>query len=204
MIAWPQYDNIITFPQPQGKSNEWFTPSKYIEAARAVMNGIDLDPASCELANRTVKATTFYTKEENGLTQEWYGCVWLNPPFSDESTPTGPKGAQAGATTFFVEKLIREYRSGNVKQAVLLVNAKHDVSWFYQLWEFPICFAHHKVRFLRPASGFESHMFGTCFVYLGQHEQKFIDIFSRFGRIARAIDTPRQQVTPLSLWEATS
>jgi ParB family chromosome partitioning protein len=203
LIAFAKPSNLIDFPQPQGKSNEWYTPARYIEAAREVMGGIDLDPASCKEANMVVRAERFYTKAENGLMLPWHGRVWLNPPFSDESTSTGPRGAQAGATTFFVEKLIREFRSGNVKQAVLLVNAKHDLAWFDQLWAFPICFARRKVRFFRPKIGFESHMFGTCFVYLGPHEQKFIDTFSKFGTIAKRVSQPRQTVQPLSLWEVS-
>ena len=55
--------------EPSSKTNEWYTPAKYIEAARKVMGGIDLDPATCELANKTVKATKYHTKENNGLMQ---------------------------------------------------------------------------------------------------------------------------------------
>lgn len=61
-------------------SPEWYTPEPFVEAARRVMGAIDLDPASHEEANRTVKAAKYYTEAENGLMQEWRGRVFLNPP----------------------------------------------------------------------------------------------------------------------------
>jgi hypothetical protein len=65
----------------QSKSNEWYTPSEYIEAARLVMGSIDLDPASCEYANETVMAGEYFNKEDDGLSQSWFGNIWLNPPY---------------------------------------------------------------------------------------------------------------------------
>jgi hypothetical protein len=40
--------------------NEWFTPEKYIELARSVLGEIDLDPASCEAAQKTVRAKKWF------------------------------------------------------------------------------------------------------------------------------------------------
>lgn len=54
---------------------EYYTPPFIIEAARRVMGGIDLDPASSEIANRTVKATRYFTEADDGLQQEWNGRV---------------------------------------------------------------------------------------------------------------------------------
>ena len=39
-------------------NNEYYTPGQFIEAAREVMGEIDLDPASCALAQETVRANS--------------------------------------------------------------------------------------------------------------------------------------------------
>ena len=64
-------------------NDEVYTQPWIIQRARAVMGGIDLDPASCKAANEhSVKAAKFYTAEDDGLSLPWAGRMWCNPPFS--------------------------------------------------------------------------------------------------------------------------
>ena len=140
-IPFPEWGTILDMGGlKSSESVEWYTPEKYIEAAREVMGGIDLDPASNEMANEIVKAPTFFTKDDDpdGLNQSWFGNVWLNPPY----------GKGSG---MFTTKLIEEYKSGRVKSAILLLNAYgFDSGWFQFLWEYPICFTDHRVQFYSP------------------------------------------------------
>ena len=65
-----------------GDTDERYSPDWLVEKARLVLGGIDCDPASSELANRTVAAATYYTRTDDGLQREWRGRVWLNFPWS--------------------------------------------------------------------------------------------------------------------------
>ena len=67
-------------PRLSSLSNEHYTPPSIVEAAREVMGGIDLDPASCRKANRHIKAERYFTQKDNGYLQDWHGRVFLNPP----------------------------------------------------------------------------------------------------------------------------
>lgn len=70
----------MTHALAMSKNMECYTPWWLVEKARAVLGGIDLDPASCEEANKTVRATLYYDKESDGLTEPWFGRVFVNPP----------------------------------------------------------------------------------------------------------------------------
>jgi ParB family chromosome partitioning protein len=48
-------------------TDERYSPPWIVEGARTVMGSIDLDPASCELANTTVKANRYYSRNVDGL-----------------------------------------------------------------------------------------------------------------------------------------
>jgi hypothetical protein len=74
--------SVPRYPKAESTGNEeWHTRKKYINLAREVFGGkIDVDPASSDLAQQTVQATTYFTKDNDGLKQEWHGHTRLNPP----------------------------------------------------------------------------------------------------------------------------
>ena len=63
-------------------NDEAYTPEWIIAAARMVMGGIDLDPASCAAAQEVVRADRWVGLPDDGLDVDWAGRVWLNPPWS--------------------------------------------------------------------------------------------------------------------------
>lgn len=163
-------------------SIEWYTPSVYIEAARKVMGSIDLDPASCEMANRVVQATRYYTKETDGYSKPWPGNVWLNPPYGKE----GNRANQAR----WSQRLIEQYQACITKQAVLLVSANIETKWFQVLWDYPICFPAGRINFYALGGGESGSTHASALVYLGTRIEEFTLVFRQFGRIVRAVNPP--------------
>ena len=181
--------------QLEAKSQEWYTPAPIIEAARKVMVSIYLDPASCELANQTVQASRFYTKEQNGLVQPWAGPLWMNPPF----------GKGYGSLDQWVGKLLEEHAAGNVAQATILVPVSVHTPWFQSLLEIAaICFAYRRVQFIRPfENGSQSNLYGNVFAYLGLNVHKFTEVFTEFGPVITP-DGVHRRPQPLpqpTLWD---
>jgi len=159
------------------KELEYYTPLTYIESARLVLDTIDLDPASSPVANETVKAGSIFTQDDNGLNKEWFGSVWLNPPYSK----TKGKSNQE----LWANKLVNEYQSGNVKSGILLVKAALGYKWFEALFErWPVCLASERLSFIKTdgsSDGQSKH--GTAFFYFGDNLEKFVKVFSRWGCI---------------------
>jgi len=154
--------------------NEWYTPAEYVELAREVMGGIDLDPASCAQANEVVGAASYYTKEDDGLSKDWAGRLWLNPPYSRDLMPA------------FVEKLRTSFMDGAVDQAVLVSHNNTDTAWFHTLAGVAsaICFPKKRIRFYRD-SEIAAPTNGQAFFYLGDDPQKFISTFESVGFVVR-------------------
>lgn len=156
-------------------NNEWYTPSVYLEAARSVMGVIDVDPASSTTANENVQAATFYTKEDDGLTRRWVGRIWLNPPYGS----SGPE---------FVAELLRQHDIGDITEAILLVNSNAtETQWFAPLWDHILCFVRGRINFISNIGTRNGSTHGSVFVYLGQNQERFAEIFKEFGPIVQRV-----------------
>jgi hypothetical protein len=147
----------------------WYTPSEVIELVRAVLGRIDLDPASDELPQAWINAKQQFTV--CGLSRPWGGKIFLNPPFDNSAV--------------WVAKLIAEYESLNVSEAILLVNSNLGYKWYENLWiSYPVCCARERIRFIK-ADGTQGGQAkrGQTFVYFGTNVERFSEVFSSIGRV---------------------
>ena len=150
--------------------NEWYTPADHIEIARQVLGEIDLDPASNAEANKIVKAKKYFSEEDDGLSKEWSGRVWLNPPYSRDLM--GP----------FVNKLIESYKSGSVPAAIMVSHNNTDTAWFHSLSEVAsaVCFPRQRIKFYRNQI-VAAPVNGQAFFYLGRSADNFIEVYKDYG-----------------------
>ena len=151
---------------------EWYTPPAVIDAVLDVLDEIDLDPASSRIANEIVGAKKFFTRDDDGLKQDWFGNVFLNPPYSK------------GLIDKFIDKLRAEIIVGHIKEAVVLVNAATDTRWYERAIEPAkgICFTRGRIKFIKPDGSFANQpTCGQVFLYYGRRCDKFFDVFQNFG-----------------------
>lgn len=149
------------------KDDEWYTPEQYIEAARLVMGSIDLDPASNEFANEVVQAETYFDEETDGLMQEWFGNIWLNPPYS----------------TALVKDFTEKLTNSEFEQAIVLVNNATETAWFRKMIDnaSAVVFTTGRIKFRKRDGEHGTPLQGQAFIYFGDNFYAFLDEFRRFG-----------------------
>lgn len=154
------------------------------------MGRIDLDPASHPDANQVIQASVFYTAYHNGLIQNWFNNVFINPP--------------GGLVAEFWKKLIS---SSNVEQAIWVGYSLEQLQTLQVgLHEsmtplnFSFCVPRRRIPFVEnPAKrelrkkkmelegkafkekGSPSH--ANYISYLGDRQKVFKEVFSQFGKV---------------------
>jgi hypothetical protein len=174
-------------------SPEWYTPAPFVEAARVVMGGIDLDPASHEEANHTVKAARFFTEADDGLDQAWSGRVFLNPP--------------GGLVPDFWRVLMSEFFNKQIEQAIWIGYSLEQLQTL-QLQSnstplhFPMCVPSRRIAFVeneakkaeriakliamgRSQNQKSQPSHANYITYLGPNILAFVKIFGGFGQVRR-------------------
>jgi len=154
--------------------NEWYTPPEFIEAAREVLDGILLDPATSKKANETVRAEHIFTVEDNGLIQDWpIGSIWMNPPYAQ------PLIGQ------FANRFAAEIGRGSV--GIVLVNNATETAWFQTIAATcsAICFPQSRIRFLDPNGNPGAPLQGQAIIYCGPYFDDFREAFGDFGLVVR-------------------
>jgi hypothetical protein len=167
--------DLLGVGKPRGTQGtgefERYTPARHVAAARAVLGTIDLDPCTCEIAQATVKATNYFTVDDDGLSKEWHGKVWLNPPYHRTLQP------------LFVTKLIAEIEADRVTEAIMLTNNSTDTEWFRiaAAASTAVCFTIGRVAFNTPEGVDVAPTQGQAFFYFGENVIQFREVFSSIG-----------------------
>lgn len=106
------------------ESDERYTPAWVFDGLGLTF---DLDPASPADGAGFVPAATRYTRRDDGLSREWFGRVWLNPPFSN-ATPWARRFIEHGHGVFL----------GPVANAAWCIDlwAAADLVWFVRDFAF--------------------------------------------------------------------
>ena len=153
-------------------SPEWYTPTEVIERVVSMFGTIDLDPCS-NSGDPRIPAQKHYREADNGLDQPWRGKVYMNPPY----------GREIGA---WVDKLAEEFEYGNVPEAIALVPARTDTSWWAHLPAATVCFVTGRLSFSdhdNPAP------FPSAVCYLGPDNAAFAEAFIDLGIVYVRLET---------------
>lgn len=164
-------------------SDSWFTPQRYISAARDALGGhISLDPFSSPEANSVVKAERFLSESDNAFKTTWFPAsregetqtrtVWMNPPYG------------AGLVNDAIGIFLNEFASGSFDEGIVLVNNATETKWFQAAIKqaSALTLTNHRIAFWNAdGKAVSGNTRGQAFFYFGPRPETFVQRFSEFG-----------------------
>lgn len=224
--------------QSSGKV-EWYTPMDIIEAAKEVFGGeIDLDPATSEAANERIGARRGYLapgytevpinplteniweprfyrqyRSQHGLTKDWEGKVWLNPPFGQRERACkldkdGNFNCRKKACRKrdyhivqdkpgmidWVERMERAYLREEIEEGLMLTFASESTEWGCVLKQYPRWKPDIRVNYIDGRTGEIAKGVSkeSMVTYFGPHIRIFANIFQALGG---SIDIPWHRIS---------
>lgn len=113
-------------------TDEWETPQTLFDEWYERVGGFTLDPCATPL---NAKCNRYFTTEDDGLIQPWFGTVWMNPPYGREIGKSMKKAYEEAQT--------------NADLIVSLVPARTDTAWWHDYaMKGEIIFLRGRLRFV--------------------------------------------------------
>lgn len=161
----------------RGASDSWITPRIIIEA----LGPFDLDPCQCE-PQPWQCASHAFTQTDDGLSRQWFGRVWLNPPYS--------------AAWKWMQRLA-DHGTGTA-----LIFARTETEGFVeQVWKraSAVMFLHGRLYFYRPDGSRAKGNSGgpSCLVAYGTEDARRLERSGLHGSIVSWINV-REAGQPVS------
>ena len=149
---------LFETPQTEFTSDDYYTPKNIFDRLGLVF---DLDVAAPPNGAPFVPCKKYLTQAEDGLKSDWFGSVWMNPPYSNP-TP-------------WVERFIKH------KQGVALLPTSNG-RWMTTLWNSDAAFGVlDYIKFYTPNGIAKGTMPTRCWLVAFGKDQ--IKALSNFGKV---------------------
>jgi phage N-6-adenine-methyltransferase len=150
----------------------WQTPDEIL----SMLGDIDLDPCAGELTD--IGDTNYRYPDTDGLEEDWFGTVFVNPPFSDKSS--------------FLEKAVEEKESCDVIY-VLTPDSTDTKSWWHKYIASEadyIWFSEGRISYIDPSTGEKagSPTFGTAISAFGEPPQDVLEKMDERGQLLKTVN----------------
>lgn len=156
-----------------GSNYEYGTPTEVWRPLAATVDGFDLDP--CSGAEPEPIAPNRYTVDDDGLSQPWFGHVFVNPPWA-----TNGNGS---AKHEWLRKARTEARSVDVDSVTVLVPSDTSTHWFHDhVVDAPIiCFTGPgRMTFIGEG---RKPSIGVVIAVWGDVPEEYVDVLESFGAV---------------------